>query len=152
MIRKNQDRFSPSRHVPQYSWHLFKTLQTPLIIYFALVGNVILGLMIGLFYFFEVNANPEVSSMFDALWWGISTVTTVGYGDVVPATQEGRIIGLGLMLTGVIFFVGFTALFVSLLLSHSDSDHKVQRENDLIDCIKSLQVQIEKLEKKIHPN
>ena len=42
----------------------------------------------------------------DSLWWSISTMTTVGYGDVRPHTPLGRIIGVALMLLGT----GFVAL------------------------------------------
>jgi voltage-gated potassium channel len=35
------------------------------------------------------------------MWWGIVTLTTVGYGDVVPITEKGRIAGTALMLTGI---------------------------------------------------
>jgi voltage-gated potassium channel len=51
--------------------------------------------------------------MLDALWWGLATVTTVGYGDIVPVTQTGRWIGVGLIATGIICFVGTTALVSS---------------------------------------
>lgn len=50
----------------------------------------------------ERNA-PEgnIKTIVDGLWWAISTVTTVGYGDRYPTTNQGRLIALGLMLLGV---------------------------------------------------
>ena len=38
---------------------------------------------------------------FDALWWGVVTLTTVGYGDVTPQTPEGRLAAMALMLLGI---------------------------------------------------
>jgi voltage-gated potassium channel len=49
----------------------------------------------------EHAANPGFATFGDALWWGIVTLTTVGYGDIVPETQTGRFAGVFLMLTGV---------------------------------------------------
>ena len=52
-------------------------------------------------YVGEHATNPEFATFGDALWWGIVTLTTVGYGDIVPITQEGRVAATFLMLTGV---------------------------------------------------
>jgi voltage-gated potassium channel len=49
----------------------------------------------------EHRSNPEFGSIGDAFWWGITTLTTVGYGDIVPETTAGRLAGVALMLTGV---------------------------------------------------
>jgi len=57
---------------------------------------------------FRIAASP-IKGVADALWWGLATVTTVGYGDIVPATALGRIIGMLLMVVGV----GAMAAFVS---------------------------------------
>lgn len=43
----------------------------------------------------------QIDGVSDALWWALSTVTTVGYGDIVPATPLGRIIGMLLMVVGI---------------------------------------------------
>ncbi|MBN1857025.1 MAG: potassium channel family protein [Dehalococcoidia bacterium] len=42
-----------------------------------------------------------IKTVSDALWWSLATVTTVGYGDIVPATALGRIIGMLLMIVGI---------------------------------------------------
>ena len=45
--------------------------------------------------------DSTVRSWGDALWWSISTMTTVGYGDHVPVTTSGRLIGAAVMVAGV---------------------------------------------------
>ena len=67
-------------------------------------------------YYFENEVQPdEFSSIFDCMWWAISTMTTVGYGDIVPKTVGGKIF------TSIISFIGIgvvsipTALLASSL-------------------------------------
>jgi voltage-gated potassium channel len=49
----------------------------------------------------EHSTNPEFATIGDALWWGAVTLTTVGYGDIVPETARGRWAGLMIMITGI---------------------------------------------------
>ncbi|CCQ16335.1 Kef-type K+ transport systems, predicted NAD-binding component (fragment), partial [Rhodococcus sp. AW25M09] len=52
----------------------------------------------------------------DALWWAISTVTTVGYGDYSPSTATGRLIAVGLMVAGIALLGVVTATLASWLV------------------------------------
>jgi voltage-gated potassium channel len=56
----------------------------------------------------------EDRSLGDGLWWAFVTVTTVGYGDVTPATPAGKLIGVALMLGGI----GFLLLLAGSLVEH----------------------------------
>jgi voltage-gated potassium channel len=49
----------------------------------------------------EHSTNPGFATFGDALWWGVVTLTTVGYGDIVPKTTAGRLSGVAIMFTGV---------------------------------------------------
>jgi voltage-gated potassium channel len=67
------------------------------LVYFASVG----------IYYFEREAQPEAfASVFHAMWWAIVTLTTLGYGDVVPITAGGR------LFTTAILFVGLGVVAV----------------------------------------
>ena len=62
-------------------------------------GVVVTGSFVA--YHAEHATNPEFATVGDALWWGIVTLTTVGYGDIVPRTETGRWAGVVIMVTGV---------------------------------------------------
>jgi voltage-gated potassium channel len=69
-------------------------------------------------YFAERDvAGTAIRSPFDALWWGVSTMTTGGSGDVVTQTAEGRIAASALMLLGIGLFSAVTAIITSFLVS-----------------------------------
>src|SRR5690242_11467053 len=62
-------------------------------------GVVVLGSLVA--YHAEHPTNPGFATIGDALWWGIVTLTTVGYGDIVPKTSTGRWAAVVIMLTGI---------------------------------------------------
>lgn len=78
--------------------------------YRALLGALLIMLVLLLFastgiYFLEREAQPDAfGSIPAAAWWGLATLTTVGYGDVVPVTPMGKVLGGVVMLLGVGMF------------------------------------------------
>jgi len=67
-------------------------------------------------YVAEQGVNEAVSSPLDALWWGVTTMTTVGYGDVYPITPEGRVAAAVLMVLGISLFGVVTATATGLVI------------------------------------
>jgi voltage-gated potassium channel len=65
----------------------------------AAAGVVVIGSLVA--YHAEHPTNPEFATVGDALWWGIVTLTTVGYGDIVPKTTGGRWVAVVIMITGI---------------------------------------------------
>lgn len=85
----------------------------------SFIGNGVVFVFAALLFFIENGHNPKITCFMDALWWSFSTTTTIGYGDVVPVTFLGRIVGIGLMLIGVAIFAMYTALFSRAVLDDS---------------------------------
>jgi len=83
-------------------------------------GVMLLGAT-GLFVV-ERPQNKSVTSFGDAVWWAITTTTTVGYGDIYPVTAEGRLIAVLLMLTGIRVIGVFTATTASAFMIQDDQD------------------------------
>jgi voltage-gated potassium channel len=83
-------------------------------------AQVIIWLFAALFFMAENGINGSVNTYFDALWWSYCTVTTVGYGDIIPLTFLGRIIAMIAMVVGTGIFVTFLGLFTELLLENEN--------------------------------
>jgi voltage-gated potassium channel len=72
-----------------------------------------------------------------AYWWAVTTVTTVGYGDVVPTSPGGRVVAAMLMLTGLALIPTLTSVIVSTLL------YKMRRsEQELIEQLEKEQAAV----------
>jgi len=63
------------------------------------------------------DPNANIVTAGDALWWGIVTITTVGYGDQYPVTGAGRIIGVFLLLAGIGLFSVLTGFIANIFLA-----------------------------------
>jgi voltage-gated potassium channel Kch len=84
-----------------HRFHVALLLAKEEIILFMALTTIVLYLAAVGIYHFEHEAQPEqFKSVFHSIWWAITTLTTVGYGDVYPITTGGR------MFTFVVLFVG----------------------------------------------
>lgn len=84
-----------------------------------------------LMYSVESNVpNSEIKTLLDALWWCVATVTTVGYGDVVPVSNTGRIVALFYMFFGIsmiaILMSVITNTFYKRRFEKQESEQKEQ--------------------------
>lgn len=95
---------------------LFAIFKHPTFIFLTVGGNSLLVLASYVLYLIEKDVNPKIHTFFDALWWGIATITTVAYGDIVPVTTAGRVVGIFLIYTGTVLFVTFTGVVLLLLM------------------------------------
>jgi len=70
-------------------------------------------------------ANSNIKSIEDGLWWALTTVTTVGYGDRYPVSTEGRFIAFFLMVLGISLLGVMTATVAAwfVKMSEDSEDH-----------------------------
>ena len=94
----------------------------------------------------EWAVDPGIGSFRDSLWWAIVTVTTVGYGDVVPTSTAGRFVGAVLMLAGVSAIPIATSLVVSVFISRMQSEQRVRDVEERQEFIERL----DRIEQALH--
>ena len=78
----------------------------------------------------ENGHHPEPISLWDGLWWATETVTTVGYGDIYPVTDAGRVIAIVVMLSGI----GFVALLTGSIAQQFFAASPEQAREDGRSC------------------
>lgn len=80
-----------------------------------------------------------------AAWWAVTTVSTVGYGDVVPVTTQGRLVGTVLMITGVSMIPLVTSAVVSILAAK----RALEMTEDETQRLQQLAAQLERIEREL---
>jgi voltage-gated potassium channel len=103
-------------------------------------------IVIGSFVIFSVESqhpDSQINSMLDAVWWTVATVTTVGYGDIVPVTDTGKIVAIFFMFFGI----GVLAIFLSVLGTQFYKRRFETEEREFTDYQKLVLQRIDDLEK-----
>ncbi len=115
------------------------------------VGGSVLGLlMFGSLAVLAVerqSPNGNIKSPGDAVWWSFTTMTTVGYGDHAPTTGLGRLIAVGLMLSGIALLGVVTANIAAWFISRFEQDDAEERRQteailELTQEVRSLRAQV----------
>ena len=83
-----------------------------------------------IFYGIEVGENPNISNMYDALWWAVVTLSTLGYGDITPVTGPGRIVASVLIIMGVLVIAIPAGLLASEMVTHSQNRRLAKRDGN----------------------
>lgn len=90
-------------------------------------------------------AGAQITNFSDAVWWSISTVTTVGYGDIVPHSISGRVLGMVLMVIGIGVMAAFISQ-VSATLVESRLQHEVKGADLKIAIISELKNKLDNID------
>jgi voltage-gated potassium channel len=92
---------------------------------------------------FEHDSGGNIQNYGTGLWWAISTITTVGYGDTFPVSPQGRAVAVILMVVGITFVSWFTANVAAFLVEHdAGSETKHVRMSDLMAKLESLEREV----------
>ena len=112
----------------------------------ALVGAIVI----------RIADEHDFPSLGLAVWWALQTITTVGYGDVVPTTVVGRFIGGVEMVLGISFIAFLTAGVTSAVIQRGQAgaaaDERRRDEHDLrtiVDGLAELRTAISDLDKRL---
>lgn len=82
--------------------------------------------------------DSSINSLFDSLWFVLSTITTVGYGDILPSSGVGKIIGLFVLIVGVLIFSAVTGAMATYFVRKflSNEDFNITENDDNIELLK----------------
>jgi voltage-gated potassium channel len=82
--------------------------------------------------------DPAFNTFPEALWFAVTTVSTVGYGDYVPESDAGRVVAAALMLTGLGLIPLITSVVVSILVSRGSREAREEELRDLNQILERL--------------
>lgn len=96
---------------------------------------VVLLLASGVMLYLEHATNPALSTYSRCLWWGVVTMTTVGYGDAAPVTSGGRALAMLFMLVGIGLAGVVTATIASIFvgLERQDGDQELHGRFEILE-------------------
>ncbi len=95
-------------------------------------ASIIIFVSSVLIYVMEAN-NPEssIETIFEAIYWSVVTISTVGYGDISPVTQEGRVVAMFVIIAGIAVFSFTTSLIVTSFTEKLDEIKDMKFINDI---------------------
>lgn len=117
-----------------------------LIFVLVIFALVIGGSGVAIYLIESPHEDAQITNLLDAFWWVSATVTTVGYGDVVPVTEMGRIMGIGLMFVGISIIGTMISAFGAILIGSRLKKHESVESSTKSMIVRKIQ-EIENLEK-----
>ncbi|WP_229855099.1 ion transporter [Candidatus Sulfurimonas marisnigri] len=98
-------------------------------------ASIIIFVSSVLIYVMEANSpDSQIKTLFDALYWSIVTISTVGYGDITPITEPGRVVSMFVIVAGIAVFSFTTSLIVTAFTEKLDEI----KDTKLIDDIEKI--------------
>ena len=79
------------------------------------------------------------------MWWGVETVTTVGYGDVVPQDTVGKVIAVFLMLGGLSLLAVVTGAITSAFVTQAEAERRVDGDDPVLQRLQDMSAQLEQI-------
>jgi voltage-gated potassium channel len=110
-----------------------------------ILALVILTGSVTIFFIEAPYENSKINSFLDAVWWTVATMTTVGYGDMLPVTDAGKIMAIFYML----FSIGFFLIFLSVVSTRIYHRQIKPNEEEISHAQKLILGRIDDLEKSI---
>lgn len=108
---------------------------------FIFLGYLLFGITFtfgSIFYLLEFDANEKIHSYLDGIYWALVTVSTVGYGDISPVTELGKVLAMFAIIIGIAMISFVTSIMVSAFserfdeLRNQDSINYVQKMNNVV--------------------
>lgn len=105
----------------------------------ALIFTLMSGLLMA-------GIDPAIEDVWQGIWWAWVTVATIGYGDIVPNSGAGKVLGAVVILFGVGFFSLLTASFSAYFVSRGEIEIEEEEEEEISE-LKAIESRIDAMEK-----
>lgn len=105
---------------------------------FIFLGYMLLGVTFtfgSIFYLLEFGINESLGSYLDAIYWALVTISTVGYGDISPVTELGKVVSM----FGIIFGIAMISFVTSVMVSAFSERFSELRNQDSINSVNKMQ-------------
>lgn len=118
--------FKFSRHSQAINrlYFAFRSIKAELVVFVMLTLCVLFVASLGIYYFENPGQPEKFQSVFHSMWWAITTLTTVGYGDVYPITIGGRVFTFIILMIGIGLISVPTGLIASALTKSLKAESK----------------------------
>ena len=114
---------------PRYAARLIAVIWLSTVVVFGIVQRIV---------------DPETfDTVWLAFWWALQTITTVGYGDVVPEQPDGKVIGAVLMLFGLSLLSVITATITSAFIARRQADMQASGEDPVMRQLQQLESRLD---------
>ena len=120
------------------------------IFYLLVAAGIVIITGTVIMYNLEKGAeNSQMTTLLDALWWCVATVTTVGYGDVVPVTSLGRIVALVYMFFGISLVATLLAVISNTFYKKRIEKGETEKKKEEMKYLRNLVMsKLEEIERK----
>lgn len=105
---------------------------------FIFLGYMLFGITFtfgSIFYLLEYGLNENIHSYLDALYWALVTISTVGYGDISPVTELGKVVSM----FGIVVGIGMISFVTSVMVSAFSERFDELRNQDSINHVNKMQ-------------
>jgi voltage-gated potassium channel len=89
------------------------------------------------------NPQANIDSYPDALWWAVTTITTVGYGDRFPMSPAGRGVAVVLMIAGIAMFGVITATIAAYFVEQKAEEDVASRLDQIMDRLDTIEATLQ---------
>lgn len=107
---------------------------------FTMIAALVAGVLV------RLSDPGDFRSLPDALWWSVQTITTVGYGDIVPRHTEGRVIAAIVMLMGIALIAVVTATVTATLVNANRVDSGIEPGDEIGDRLDQISSRLTAIE------